>query len=146
MCRFISDRRKSRGSCWGSRQLSLISKTAVSVPSPRLRPSRRPLISSVFTSLPSEQQHVSAVPLRAVGRRAGCSELPQKAVEEAAPSGANSDVCGDETWRGGRGRVPAHPEAEQRWAAVQSVLSRWSNQLNTGETCSNLKTGSVCKI
>lgn len=52
--------------------------------------------------------------LGALGRRAGRSEFPKKAGEEAAPSGANSDLCGGQTWRGGRRRVPAHTEAKQR--------------------------------
>ena len=62
----------------------------------------------------SEQRDMSTVSLRALGRWAGCAELPQKAGEEAATGGANSDVCGDPSRRRGRGRVPAHTETKQR--------------------------------
>lgn len=57
---------------------------------------------------------MSALPHGALGRWVGCSKLPQKAAEEAAASGANSDLCGGETWREGRGGVPAYTETKQR--------------------------------
>lgn len=62
----------------------------------------------------SERRDMFALPLRAMGRWAGCSELPQEAGEEAAQGGANSDLCGGQSWRGRGGRVPAHTEAGQR--------------------------------
>lgn len=76
-----------------------------------------------FTLFQSEQRHMWPVSLGALGRRAGGSELPPKAGKEAAASGKNPDLCGDQMWggRGGRGRVPAHTETQQRWA-VQRLL------------------------
>lgn len=64
----------------------------------------------------SEQQDMYALSLGALGRWPGRSELPQKATEEAAPCGAKPDLCGNQTWRGGGGCVPAHTETKQRSA------------------------------
>lgn len=66
----------------------------------------------------SEQCNMSPVSLGALGWWAGCSELPQKAVEEAPPSGANSYLCGEEAWRWRGRKVPAHTEAKQRLALI----------------------------
>lgn len=99
-------------------------------PDPLLRPSCSDgAILKYFLLSLSGRQDVSAVSLGALGRRTGCSELPPKTGEEAASSGANSDLRGGQTRRGGRGRVPAHTEAKQRlcprWCRIR--LCWWRN-------------------
>lgn len=47
----------------------------------------------------SEQWFLRAVSLGALGPRAGGPELPTEACKEAAASGANPDLRGDQTWR-----------------------------------------------
>lgn len=94
-------------------------------PDPLLRPSCSDgVILKCFLLSLSGRRDVSAVSLRALGRCVGRSELPPKTGEEAASSGANSDLCGGQTRRGGRGRVPAHTETEQR--SEPAVSPCWS--------------------
>lgn len=77
---------------------------------------------------------MSPVSLGALGRGVGGSELPEEAAEEAASRGTNSDLRGDETRRGGRGRVPAHTEAKER-SVCPNLINTQVGYINKYNKC-----------